>query len=129
MNNDRQSTLTDLLDEAETLMLDMDGTLLDLAYDNYIALEHQVSNAELVIRLSSWIIITIVFIVFENVLDPLFSSWLPLYIISKVALLAWMIHPHTLGAYLLFITKFHPWLTLQVRHLPHSLRSFWPVEP
>lgn len=28
------------LDKVETLMLDMDGTLLDLAYDNYMWLEH-----------------------------------------------------------------------------------------
>lgn len=29
-----------LLDSCDTLMLDMDGTLLDLAYDNYMWLEH-----------------------------------------------------------------------------------------
>ena len=28
------------LSQCETLMLDMDGTLLDLAYDNYMWLEH-----------------------------------------------------------------------------------------
>jgi HAD superfamily hydrolase (TIGR01509 family) len=32
--------IDDLLDQCDTLMLDMDGTLLDLAYDNYMWLEH-----------------------------------------------------------------------------------------
>lgn len=36
MKNHPESTL----DQIETLMLDMDGTLLDLAYDNYMWLEH-----------------------------------------------------------------------------------------
>ena len=34
------SSLDALLDRCDTLMLDMDGTLLDLAYDNYMWLEH-----------------------------------------------------------------------------------------
>jgi putative hydrolase of the HAD superfamily len=33
-------SLDALLDRCDTLMLDMDGTLLDLAYDNYMWLEH-----------------------------------------------------------------------------------------
>jgi len=28
------------IDQCETLMLDMDGTILDLAYDNYMWLPH-----------------------------------------------------------------------------------------
>jgi HAD superfamily hydrolase (TIGR01509 family) len=32
--------LDELLDQCDTLMLDMDGTLLDLAYDNYMWMEH-----------------------------------------------------------------------------------------
>ena len=32
--------LDELLDRCDTLMLDMDGTLLDLAYDNYMWMEH-----------------------------------------------------------------------------------------
>lgn len=34
------ANLDELLDACDTLMLDMDGTLLDLAYDNYMWLEH-----------------------------------------------------------------------------------------
>ncbi len=34
------NNLDALLDACDTLMLDMDGTLLDLAYDNYMWLEH-----------------------------------------------------------------------------------------
>ena len=34
------ANLDALLDACDTLMLDMDGTLLDLAYDNYMWLEH-----------------------------------------------------------------------------------------
>lgn len=36
----KPENLDELLDSCETLMLDMDGTLLDLAYDNYMWLEH-----------------------------------------------------------------------------------------
>ena len=36
----KPDNLDDLLDDCDTLMLDMDGTLLDLAYDNYMWLEH-----------------------------------------------------------------------------------------
>ena len=32
--------LDELLDQCDTLMLDMDGTLLDLAFDNYMWMEH-----------------------------------------------------------------------------------------
>lgn len=39
-NKMNQSNLDELLDSCDTLMLDMDGTLLDLAYDNYMWLEH-----------------------------------------------------------------------------------------
>ena len=38
--NNGHNTLDALLDACDTLMLDMDGTLLDLAYDNYMWLEH-----------------------------------------------------------------------------------------
>ncbi len=36
----KHDSLDALLDACDTLMLDMDGTLLDLAYDNYMWLEH-----------------------------------------------------------------------------------------
>lgn len=36
----KPDSLEKLLDVCDTLMLDMDGTLLDLAYDNYMWLEH-----------------------------------------------------------------------------------------
>lgn len=36
----KPQNLEALLDACDTLMLDMDGTLLDLAYDNYMWLEH-----------------------------------------------------------------------------------------
>jgi putative hydrolase of the HAD superfamily len=36
----KPENLDELLDGCDTLMLDMDGTLLDLAYDNYMWLEH-----------------------------------------------------------------------------------------
>jgi len=36
----KPANLDALLDDCDTLMLDMDGTLLDLAYDNYMWLEH-----------------------------------------------------------------------------------------
>ncbi len=36
----KPQNLDELLDSCNTLMLDMDGTLLDLAYDNYMWLEH-----------------------------------------------------------------------------------------
>ena len=36
----KPGSLDELLDQCDTLMLDMDGTLLDLAYDNYMWLEH-----------------------------------------------------------------------------------------
>ena len=36
----KQRNLDQVLDSCDTLMLDMDGTLLDLAYDNYMWLEH-----------------------------------------------------------------------------------------
>lgn len=36
----KAANLDILLDACDTLMLDMDGTLLDLAYDNYMWLEH-----------------------------------------------------------------------------------------
>lgn len=36
----KYANLDELLDACDTLMLDMDGTLLDLAYDNYMWLEH-----------------------------------------------------------------------------------------
>ncbi len=36
----KPANLDALLDECDTLMLDMDGTLLDLAYDNYMWMEH-----------------------------------------------------------------------------------------
>jgi HAD superfamily hydrolase (TIGR01509 family) len=36
----KTANLDALLDACDTLMLDMDGTLLDLAYDNYMWLEH-----------------------------------------------------------------------------------------
>ena len=36
----KHANLDALLDACDTLMLDMDGTLLDLAYDNYMWLEH-----------------------------------------------------------------------------------------
>ena len=38
--NNEFANLDALLDVCDTLMLDMDGTLLDLAYDNYMWLEH-----------------------------------------------------------------------------------------
>jgi len=37
---EKPENLDSLLDSCDTLMLDMDGTLLDLAYDNYMWLEH-----------------------------------------------------------------------------------------
>ncbi len=37
---DTPKNLDSVLDSCETLMLDMDGTLLDLAYDNYMWFEH-----------------------------------------------------------------------------------------
>jgi len=36
----KANNLDALLDDCDTLMLDMDGTLLDLAYDNYMWMEH-----------------------------------------------------------------------------------------
>jgi len=36
----KPENLDELLDRCDTLMLDMDGTLLDLAYDNYMWMEH-----------------------------------------------------------------------------------------
>jgi putative hydrolase of the HAD superfamily len=36
----KPENLNELLDACDTLMLDMDGTLLDLAYDNYMWMEH-----------------------------------------------------------------------------------------
>jgi putative hydrolase of the HAD superfamily len=36
----KPANLDELLDASDTLMLDMDGTLLDLAYDNYMWMEH-----------------------------------------------------------------------------------------
>ena len=36
----KPDSLDDLLDNCDTLMLDMDGTLLDLAYDNFMWMEH-----------------------------------------------------------------------------------------
>ena len=36
----KPGNLDELLDSCDTLMLDMDGTLLDLAYDNYMWMEH-----------------------------------------------------------------------------------------
>jgi len=36
----KPENLDELLDACDTLMLDMDGTLLDLAYDNYMWMEH-----------------------------------------------------------------------------------------
>jgi putative hydrolase of the HAD superfamily len=36
----KPENLDELLDSCDTLMLDMDGTLLDLAYDNYMWMEH-----------------------------------------------------------------------------------------
>ncbi len=36
----KPQNLDQLLDSCDTLMLDMDGTLLDLAYDNYMWMEH-----------------------------------------------------------------------------------------
>ena len=36
----KPNDVDDLLDSCDTLMLDMDGTLLDLAYDNYMWMEH-----------------------------------------------------------------------------------------
>lgn len=36
----KPANLDELLDACDTLMLDMDGTLLDLAYDNYMWMEH-----------------------------------------------------------------------------------------
>lgn len=38
--NKKPENLDELLDSCDTLMLDMDGTLLDLAYDNYMWMEH-----------------------------------------------------------------------------------------
>ena len=38
--NKKPDTVEEMLDTCETLMLDMDGTLLDLAYDNYMWMEH-----------------------------------------------------------------------------------------
>ncbi len=38
--NKKPENLDQLLDSCDTLMLDMDGTLLDLAYDNYMWMEH-----------------------------------------------------------------------------------------
>jgi putative hydrolase of the HAD superfamily len=38
--NKKPDNLDELLDDCDTLMLDMDGTLLDLAYDNYMWMEH-----------------------------------------------------------------------------------------
>jgi putative hydrolase of the HAD superfamily len=40
MPGNKPDNLDDLLEDCDTLMLDMDGTLLDLAYDNYMWLEH-----------------------------------------------------------------------------------------
>ncbi|MDH3439767.1 MAG: HAD-IA family hydrolase [Gammaproteobacteria bacterium] len=36
----KPDNIDELLDACDTLMLDMDGTLLDLAYDNYMWMEH-----------------------------------------------------------------------------------------
>jgi putative hydrolase of the HAD superfamily len=36
----KPENLDELLEQCDTLMLDMDGTLLDLAYDNYMWMEH-----------------------------------------------------------------------------------------
>ena len=36
----KPQNLDELLNSCDTLMLDMDGTLLDLAYDNYMWMEH-----------------------------------------------------------------------------------------
>ncbi len=36
----KPDNVDELLDSCDTLMLDMDGTLLDLAYDNYMWMEH-----------------------------------------------------------------------------------------
>ena len=37
---EKPQNIDELLDACDTLMLDMDGTLLDLAYDNYMWMEH-----------------------------------------------------------------------------------------
>lgn len=66
---------------------------------------------------------TLFFVTCEHVLDPLFAQWLPLYVVAKLLCIVWLLHPHSLGAYVLFVTKLHPWITEHVNLLPSSVQS------
>lgn len=92
-------------------------TNLYLSYDSYRALARNASNAEIIVRLITWLVLTIFLAVCDNLIDPVFSQVVPFYAFAKVAVVAWMVHPNTLGAYLLFIAKIDPWLASVQRDL------------
>lgn len=90
---------------------------LYLSYDSYRALKQDLSNLELVVRLITWLVGTVYLNVCHIVLDPLFSTWLPMYHFAKVAVALWLIHPSTLGAYLIFVTRLNPWISQIIHEL------------
>lgn len=59
----------------------------------------------------TWLVVTAFLAVCDTIVDPIFALWLPLYPVLKVAFVAWMVYPGTLGANLLFVTKVDPWLS------------------
>lgn len=74
-------------------------------------MKRNATNAELLVRLVTWAVFTLFLFACDYLLDPLLSPWLPLYPLGKLALAAWMVHPKTLGAYLIFVHKLGPWVS------------------
>lgn len=93
---------------------------LYFSYENYRALKQDVSNLELVARLITWLVATVYVTVCNLVLDPLFSMWLPMYHFAKVGIALWLIHPSTMGGYLLFVTQISPWINQTLHELSEA---------
>lgn len=65
-------------------------------------------NTELVSRLMTWMLVTMFLSISASVIDPLFGTWIPFYYPTKIAFVAWMVHPQTQGGHFLFVKHVEP---------------------
>jgi hypothetical protein len=71
-------------------------------------LQRNASVTELVSRLTCWAIVAAMVLVCTYALDPLLGFWVPVYYPSKLAVIAWLAAPQTLGAELLLQRYIEP---------------------
>lgn len=93
------------------------------SYSCYCALQRNATVTELVSRLTSWALVAAVVLLCTYVLDPVFGLWFPMYYPGKVAVVAWLAFPQTLGAETLLAKYVEPALSISSAYFAKALSA------